>query len=81
MNMVLVRASEWWNFPKRLAGPYCAMLLGDLGADVIKVERNAGGDQSRNWGPPFVGTESRLLPRHQSQQTFHHFELRPYLRQ
>lgn len=41
-----------------LAGPYCAMLLGDLGADVIKVERNAGGDQSRNWGPPFVGTES-----------------------
>jgi crotonobetainyl-CoA:carnitine CoA-transferase CaiB-like acyl-CoA transferase len=41
-----------------LAGPYCAMLLGDLGADVIKVERNAGGDQSRSWGPPFVGTES-----------------------
>src|SRR5258708_12282343 len=34
------------------------MLLGDLGADVIKVERNAGGDQSRGWGPPFVGTES-----------------------
>ncbi len=41
-----------------LAGPYCAMLLGDLGADVIKVERNRGGDQSRGWGPPFVGTES-----------------------
>ena len=41
-----------------LAGPYGAMLLGDLGADVIKVERNGSGDQSRGWGPPFVGTES-----------------------
>jgi len=41
-----------------LAGPYCAMMLGDLGADVIKVERPGGGDQSRAWGPPFVGSES-----------------------
>jgi crotonobetainyl-CoA:carnitine CoA-transferase CaiB-like acyl-CoA transferase len=36
-----------------LAGPLCTMLLGDLGADVIKVERPGGGDESRTWGPPF----------------------------
>ncbi len=41
-----------------LAGPYCAMMLGDFGADVIKVERRQSGDQSRSWGPPFVGSES-----------------------
>jgi crotonobetainyl-CoA:carnitine CoA-transferase CaiB-like acyl-CoA transferase len=41
-----------------LAGPYCAMMLGDLGADVIKLERPGSGDQSRSWGPPFLGAES-----------------------
>jgi crotonobetainyl-CoA:carnitine CoA-transferase CaiB-like acyl-CoA transferase len=41
-----------------LAGPYCAMLLGDFGADVIKVERPEIGDQTRSWGPPFIGSES-----------------------
>jgi crotonobetainyl-CoA:carnitine CoA-transferase CaiB-like acyl-CoA transferase len=41
-----------------LAGPFLGMLLGDLGADVIKVERPDGGDQARGWGPPFVGSES-----------------------
>jgi crotonobetainyl-CoA:carnitine CoA-transferase CaiB-like acyl-CoA transferase len=36
-----------------LAGPFCTMLLGDLGADVIKVERPQVGDETRTWGPPF----------------------------
>lgn len=40
-----------------LAGPYCTMILGDLGADVIKVEHPLG-DDTRRWGPPFVAGES-----------------------
>ncbi len=40
-----------------LAGPYCTMILGDLGADVIKLEHPAG-DDTRRWGPPFVAGES-----------------------
>jgi formyl-CoA transferase len=41
-----------------LAGPFCSMLLGDLGADVLKVEQPGVGDETRSWGPPFHKGES-----------------------
>ena len=41
-----------------LAGPFCTMILGDLGAEVIKIEHNENGDETRGWGPPFVNGES-----------------------
>ena len=41
-----------------LAGPFCGQLLGDLGAEVLKVERPSTGDETRTWGPPFAGSLS-----------------------
>ena len=41
-----------------LAGPYCTMFLGDLGAEVVKIEQPDVGDDTRAWGPPFAGGES-----------------------
>ena len=41
-----------------LAGPLCTQYLGDLGAEIIKIENPKGGDDTRAWGPPFLGTES-----------------------
>src|SRR4029453_2697829 len=42
------------DFSRVLAGPFATMLLGDLGAAVIKVEPPDGGDETRAWGPPFA---------------------------
>ncbi|MBX5464745.1 MAG: CoA transferase [Clostridia bacterium] len=46
------------DFSRILSGPYCSMMLADWGADVVKVERPGSGDDTRQWGPPFLGGES-----------------------
>ena len=43
-------------------------LLGDYGADVVKIERPGKGDDTRQWGPPWLGSESALFPVHQPEQ-------------
>jgi formyl-CoA transferase/CoA:oxalate CoA-transferase len=46
------------DFTRVLSGPYCTMVLADHGARVIKIEHPERGDDTRHWGPPFLGTES-----------------------
>lgn len=46
------------DLTRALAGPYCTMMLGDMGAEVMKVESPDGGDDSRAWAPPYIGQES-----------------------
>ena len=46
------------DLTRALAGPFCTLMLGDYGADVIKIEMPGSGDDTRKWGPPFIGAES-----------------------
>jgi crotonobetainyl-CoA:carnitine CoA-transferase CaiB-like acyl-CoA transferase len=48
------------DLSRALAGPHAAQMLGDLGAKVVKVEHPDGGDESRGWGPPFVGPDGDI---------------------
>ena len=46
------------DLTRALAGPFCTLMLGDYGADIIKIELPGAGDDTRHWGPPFIGEES-----------------------
>ena len=46
------------DLTRALAGPYCTMMLGDYGADVVKIELPGTGDDTRHWAPPFIGDQS-----------------------
>ncbi|XP_049672923.1 succinate--hydroxymethylglutarate CoA-transferase isoform X3 [Accipiter gentilis] len=57
-NVKPLDAVKILDLTRVLAGPFATMILGDLGAEVIKVERPGAGDDTRAWGPPFAGAES-----------------------
>ena len=49
------------DITRTLAGPFCAMMLGDMGADVVKIEEPAQGDETRNWTPFWNGESTQFL--------------------
>ena len=57
-DLALLEGVRVVDFTQALSGPYCTLMLADLGAEVIKVENPRGGDDSRHWGPPMVGDDA-----------------------
>ena len=58
------------DLSRALAGPHAAMMMGDLGARVIKVETPGGGDDSRGWGPPFIDDTGQVADHGESTYFF-----------
>jgi succinate--hydroxymethylglutarate CoA-transferase len=61
MSSLPLRGVRVLDLTRVLAGPWCTMLLGDQGAEVIKLERPGLGDDTRSWAPPVVGEGETTL--------------------